>query len=32
VVEVHAGSIAAVERAGGGSRFVVRLPTGISAG
>lgn len=28
VVAGHGGSIAAVERAGGGSRFVVRLPTG----
>ena len=27
VVEGHSGSIAAEERAGGGSRFVVRLPT-----
>ena len=31
VVAGHGGSIAAVERAGGGSRFVVRLPTGQAA-
>ena len=30
IVDQHGGTIAATERPGGGSRFVVRLPTGAA--